>query len=769
MGGDSDTSSRITPHPTPLPQGERVVLRNSLIRRVRIMISEKYLNHFTSICLILVISFAVYSNSLKNDFVNFDDSWLVLENKKIRTIDFDSIYKMFSEPTASDYLPLKELSYAVDYYFWKFNPFGYHLTNVVLFIINCLLVYLLVFKLFKNKLFALFSCLLFALHPIHAEAVNWISSRKDLLSGAFFFLSLLFYIISTFPKTVVNNVSTFQKTVGNDVTVIPKILSDTEVEHYAAKSLCYFLSMISFIFALFSKPSVIILPLLLPLFEYCFLAEKKPLKAEKIILRIMPFFIIAIVSIAITLSVASEKEVVKTYWGGSPYTTFIAMLGIFFDYIKLLFFPINLNVRYDVPFPASFSDIRVIAGAILFIAFIVISFKSRKHNKLILFCLMWFLITLIPVSNLIPIAILKADRYIYLSSFAFALWLGSVIIAESSSLRGEGRVRGMIFFLIISLCFFVLTINRNTIWKNSLILWEDTVKKSPNDDLVYNSLGTVYMNRLKRDYKKAEFYFKKAIQINPDNFQPHLNLSAVYVDREEYDKALTELETSLALNPNDFRTYVNLGNLCKKKGLADKAIEYYRNAMSIDKKSADPHYNLAMLYNDTNMVDNAIEEYRKAISLDPTMARAYNNIGNIYFRKRLIKEAVEEYRMAIKQDRNFYAANNNLGNALNKAGKYDEAIKYLKIAAGLKKTAIIPHLNLGKIYMDRKMFKNAIEEFERVLDLKPDYYQAHISLGIIFLTLGDKERAIEHFSKSLRLNPKDKTSEGFLKKLNSAN
>src|SRR3972149_836057 len=154
------------------------------------MVLEKYLKHIISIFLILVISFIVYSNSLKNGFVNYDDNWLVLENRKIKGLGLENLYNIFSEPTASDYLPLKELSYALDYHFWRLNPLGFHLTNVILFMINCLLVYLLTLKIFEDKALSFFSSLLFTLHPIHAEAVNWISARKDVLSGMFFFLSL---------------------------------------------------------------------------------------------------------------------------------------------------------------------------------------------------------------------------------------------------------------------------------------------------------------------------------------------------------------------------------------------------------------------------------------------------------------------------------------------------------------------------------------------------------------------------------------------------
>ena len=827
------------------------------------MVLEKYLKHIIPVLVILAVSFVVYSNSLKNDFVNYDDPGLVLENKKIKELSLESICKIFSEATESDYLPLKEISYIIDYHFWKLNPLGFHLTNVFLFMINCLVIYFLIFRIFEDAIFSLFTSLLFALHPIHAEAVDWVSSRKDVLSGAFFFMSLLFYIISTSPT----NEIVAKNMIEGDLDIkVPRrnrpnpplppfnkggkwgdLLTGLKTCFYSfsavsaeakgdfvstpLKRLYYIFSIISFVLALFSKPSVIILPFLLPLFDYCFLAEKKKVRIEESIIRAIPFFVIAVISTAITLSVASEKEVVKTYWGDSPFLTLLAMLGVFFDYIKLLIFPINLNVRYEVVFPPL--PYKYISGAVTLAVLLFTIFKFRKRNRLAVFCILWFLITLIPVSNIIPIAILKADRYLYLPSFAFTLGLGFFIFHQINNNREgrdktspykqnqiavqcrdnlygcprtgtspvptnphyppfatlpDGRQEGgdslspplkkgegggflssfykylvCILFFLISLSYFLLTFNRNLVWKDGLTLWIDTIKKSPGDSLVHNNIGTMYID--KGNYQKAMTYIEEALRLDPFYWDAHFNLATIYNKRGEYDKAIEELKTVLDLKPNFFRAYVNLGNIYRETGYVDKAIEAYKKAMEIDKKSGDPHYNLALLLNSKGLVDDALKEYKEAIRLDPTLAKAYNNLGNIYFKKGLTREAISEYRNAVKQDTSFFEAYNNLGSALSEIGKKEEAIKFLKTAIKLKKDKFIPHFNLGKIYMDEREFDNAIREFKTVLKLEPDYYQAHVKLGFIFLNLGDKGKSVEHFNTALKINPNDKTVIELLKKI----
>ncbi|MBK7157702.1 MAG: hypothetical protein IPH77_03885 [Ignavibacteria bacterium] len=150
---------------------------------------------------IILITFLVYYNSLSNEFV-FDDESVIQNNQSITSTD--NIPKFF---TAEDgfhkvigryYRPIVSSSYAIDFSIWGLNPYGFHLTNIIIHILSCLLLYKILSMLFwrykYRNLFALFSTLIFAVHPVHTEAVSWISGRTDSMVTMFFFASFLFYI-----------------------------------------------------------------------------------------------------------------------------------------------------------------------------------------------------------------------------------------------------------------------------------------------------------------------------------------------------------------------------------------------------------------------------------------------------------------------------------------------------------------------------------------------------------------------------------------------
>lgn len=156
----------------------------------------------TSIICIISLAVLGYYNSLANDFV-YDDKSFVVENNHIKDLNANKLISYFTSPatSASDirvttdmYRPLTVLSYSIDYIFWKLNPFGYHLTSMILHILNGILVYLILSMIIKNNIIALFASLFFIIHPVQTEAVVWVSGRRDVLF-TFFFLLAFFSIL----------------------------------------------------------------------------------------------------------------------------------------------------------------------------------------------------------------------------------------------------------------------------------------------------------------------------------------------------------------------------------------------------------------------------------------------------------------------------------------------------------------------------------------------------------------------------------------------
>ena len=181
-------------------------------------------------CAILSIVAAVFLPSLKNDFVNWDDDRYVIENNLIKSLSLGNIKNIFTTFYMGNYHPLTILSYALDYRFFKLRPFGYHLTNLLLHLSNCIFTFSVIYMLSRSLPVAFIAAILFGLHPLQVDSVAWVSERKGLLCAAFYLCAIIAYI------------------------------------RYASKnqeSKYYYLSLLFLTFALLSKPMAVTLPFVL--------------------------------------------------------------------------------------------------------------------------------------------------------------------------------------------------------------------------------------------------------------------------------------------------------------------------------------------------------------------------------------------------------------------------------------------------------------------------------------------------------------------------
>jgi len=627
--------------------------------------------------ILFVSAFLLYSTTITHELVNYDDDWLIKDNSVIRSLSLKNIWKMFSGPTGTDYLPLKELSYALDYRLFENSPYGYHLTNVILYSITSILVFLFLYQLSGKASFSFVVSLLYIFHPIHSEVVNWASARKDCLGGLFFFAAMLFYA---------------------------KFLTKTN----GTKPYQYLLSLLFFLFSLLSKPSGVMLPFLLFLMAYCFYNEEEnEFIPSRLLINLLPFFMIAVFITLIALNTAVEKDVVKEYWMDSAYITFLAMVTVVAAYIRQLLFPFNLQVRYNIDLPGEITDMHVLFSICFLILLFVTLIRFRK-NKWYFFGLAWFFISLVPVSNIIPIAILKADRYIYLPSFGVMIIFGSIIFkiykTDMKRPNPETVKFGVTVFMIFLLLSFAgIVLKRNSVWENSKKLWLDTLKKSPNDYLVMNNLGSIYNDE--GDYDSAEKIFKKAISVVPEYADPYFNLSISYEEKNENENAFACLNKAIELSKENstisFKARINIGNLYKKLGINEKAEQQYMEAIRVKPHLPEAYYNLAMLYKSMNLKDKAYALYKKAIDEDENFYQAYNNLGNIYMADKDFGKAQYYFEEAIRLNPKYVEVLNNLATLYIETGNSKDAVECLKKALTYdsKKYKAIIYYNLYKAYL----------------------------------------------------------------------
>ena len=585
--------------------GER--LRSSL----SIMVKDNRHSLVLAGFLLALLVGALYFNSLENQFTNWDDS-MIYQNPTIRNLTLENLTQIFTLAKANNYQPLRMLSYAIDFHFWKLDPKGYRITNILFYILSSIFVFLVLrslsSQLSKEKTLeshfrvALFGSLLFAVHPAHVEAVTWLAARKEVLQGFFFFLGFFLYL---------------------------------KVREVTGRKKVVCLGMVLFVIllAILSKPSAVVFPAAILVYE---IAQRESkwmdfIKSHRIFLASLT--LISVIFAIILIKVMWEAGGVKPYRGGSFSNNLLASFYIFIYNIILLMFTINYSAAYSIPIsnPILSLQTSIFVGVTLLL--FGLSLWSLKKTKVLFFSFFFFFVTLIPYLNIIPISTLLADRYIFISSLSYCFLLG---IAFDKVYNYRMKRFSASFFELLSIAIFLfllagysyMTINQNKIWRNSYTLWTDAVEKCPDSNTANAMMGVVYMD-LGMDEKASE-YLEKAVQILPYDYLSRNNLGIVYGRLEQPEKALRELMTAMWLKPEDDSIKVNLGVFYQRQKEYTKAEEVLNYLLSKNPKYAQLHFRLGLLHKEAGHYEAAVSELLKSMELAPHIINPYEELGNIY-------------------------------------------------------------------------------------------------------------------------------------------
>ena len=255
------------------------------------------------------------------------------------------------------------------------------------------------------------------------------------------------------------------------------------------------------------------------------------------------------------------------------------------------------------------------------------SFVVYKKSKAIFFGIWWFLITLFPVYNLIPLFNPFAERYLYLPLQGFcvavAVVLNDFLKSRLSRPRAAKMVTPLLVITIVGL-YSTMTIARNRDWKDGLTLWSKTVKSSPHSSVAHGSLGHAYQQLGRLDEAIEEY--KRAIAIYPDDYKAHYNLGVVYDQQGALDKAVQSYQRAIRINPAYPNAHFNLGIIYQHQGLPDKAIEQFRKVTELDPADFEARNNLGVALAIQGNLGQAIGEWEKVLEIDPRNQSARENM-----------------------------------------------------------------------------------------------------------------------------------------------
>ena len=569
------------------------------------------------IIFISLIGIVCYSYSLGGDFI-WDDKDFVLNNPAIRSLK--NITSFFTNPATlakgnlafDNYRPLVTLSYAIDYKIWSIDTFGYHLANTLFHIVNAILVFLLIDVLVKRKEIACFTALLFLIHPVQTEAVSWISGRSNVLFMFFYISSFLLYI------------------------------GAWEIKSITKKASFYLLSLLFFCASLLSKEAAATLPVMILLHEI--LLRKNVNKS--VIKRWLPYVAILCGYLFLRYHML-WKFFQRPYWNNSSLQTILTIPKVVKIYIQLLLFPVNLCVDRCVGLVKSSLNFHFLSGIAILVFFISTFFISYKKSRIAAFFVCWFLITLSPFLNIIPINILVAERFLYLPSIGLFALLSLLFFR----LVDRNRIYYLPVILILLVLAF-LTAQRNMDWKSELALYRSDIKVEPHNARLRNNLGIAYAEGGKKT--EAEGEFKKAVEIAPWVMSSYINLGQLYLEQRRYEDAEDIINKGLVVVPDDaellnvlaviyiheakwdeseeilrnitvknprfFMAYLNLGRLLEEKGLFDEAMEVYKNLLSnltSNYERGITWLRIGELYEKKGLEDFAKETYYYVIDIFP--------------------------------------------------------------------------------------------------------------------------------------------------------
>jgi len=578
---------------------------------------------YIAILIIVCLSLLNYLNSLSNKFV-YDDEFVIVNNYFIKTWDnfprlFNKDYFRYAEELS--YRPVVTLSYFIDYSIWGLNPFGFHLTNLLLHTLNSVLIFFLFTYFLNNRTVSFVAALLFVCHPILSETVNAISYREDLLTATFFIAAFILYIKTSKRDDLVLNQNSNTKT-----------------------RLLYSASLICSLFAVFSKEMAIILPALI--FLYDFVLTKKKDLLHKLIHYYIGYILIAIFYLIIRFVILyNPVEAQTSYPSNSVLINAMTMTKVIAYYMQLFFLPLSLCADYVMPH-ASFLDISFILSLLLVSSAILIAYKLYTYSKIVFFSIVWFSVSLLPVLNIVPIENIIAERYLYLPILGLCMSYGCFLQIHTKVINYQ-KYTIIILLILILLPLSLKTIKRNKIWIEQSVLWTDTVRTSPNSFKAHNNLGNFYRDAGRLDESIIEF--KRALSLYDDYINAHNNLGVTYRKKGMLKEALTEYQKALKLNPN----------------------------------YAYAHNNLGVLYAKLNYLDLSIVEFQKAISIMPYYFDAHNNLGATYLRKGLHEKAIAEFLETIKYNNRHADAYYNLSAAYLSSNQLDKALDAIKIVLSI--------------------------------------------------------------------------------------
>lgn len=593
---------------------------------------------------LVILTTSVYAQVGQFAFVNFDDPYYVADNPKVQKgLSWETVSWSFSDATriTNYWVPLTWLSFLIDFELYGPRAGGYHVTNMLLHLASCLLLFRFCRKLDGSVWKSFFVAALFALHPLHVESVAWVTERKDVLSTFFWMLTMLSYF------------------------------------HYvkAPSSARYGATFFLFMAGLMAKPMLVTLPFVLLLLDFwpftrcSFVRDAAPdsiktgtsiLPFRHCVLEKIPFFIAIGIISTVTFWSQEKGGAVKSL---SDFPLEVRLGNVMISYVSYIgkaFWPFDLTVIY--PHPGKLPGFIVMASFLLLLAATLTVLKKRRTVPWMTTGWFWYVITLLPVSGVVVIGPhAMADRYAYVSMIGIYIIVAWGVPQLVSPWRF--RTAGLsLMAATLLLCFQAAAWIQVRYWENSITLFEHALKVAVPNTAVHMNLGNAYFEAERLQDAMRQYF--EVIRIDPINHEAVNNVGVIFEKIGKEEKALEWYQKALHLNPAFVESHLHIGFLLEKLGRDELAASRFARVLNLDSRSAEGHFGLGLVLLKKGRLDRSIYHFRQAIEIDPSNADAHNNLGVALARKGAMDEAANCFQKAVQLDKGLLDAKKNYINAV---------------------------------------------------------------------------------------------------------
>ena len=574
---------------------------------------------------IALVTIVAFLPVLRNGFVAWDDDKNFVENPHFRGLGLEQLRWMWTTFHMGHYVPLSWMTLGFDYELWGMNPTGYHLTNLLLHAASAVVVYFVARSVLRLstgeatkaasprvELAAAFSALFFAVHPLRVESVAWATERRDVLSGLFYFSSILVYLRSRSDR---------------------------------ASRRSYWAAIALFVCALLSKatsmsvPAVLLVLNVYPLRRLGGNAGWWNDAAKRVYAELIPFAVLAAATAILSIVALHPPGQL-----GIVAKLAVSAYSLVFYLVKTVV-PVGLSPLYEMPQHVVPTEARFIASAVVVLGLAAMAWVLRRRWPSMTTALVLFFVVTLPMLGVVQNGPqIAADRYTYFAAPALAVLLGAgflTLLRSSKRLASGGAT-----IVVLALC--ALTWEQSRVWHDSETLWSRVLDVDSESSIAHSAMSNVLYreNRV----QEAIAHSERAVAIAP-NYPEALNGLGVGLAREgRLTDAIEQYRRALAIRPNYDDAEANWGVTLAQQNDVSGAIEHYRRALEINSDNSNAQVNWGNALVRLNRLEDAITHYEAAARIRPDNADAQHNWGVALAREGKYAEAIEHFRAALAID-----------------------------------------------------------------------------------------------------------------------